>query len=92
VAVIGRRVRRADAATALASVAGYTVARRVGAGLAARHPTMWPGKSFDTHGRLGLGSSRPTRWIRRLSASARGWTASCDRTVRRRRWSPESAT
>jgi 2-keto-4-pentenoate hydratase/2-oxohepta-3-ene-1,7-dioic acid hydratase in catechol pathway len=54
VAVIGRRVRRADADTALASVAGYTV----GDDVSVRDwqqdtPTMWPGKSFDTHGPLG---------------------------------------
>src|SRR5882724_3437634 len=54
VAVIGRRVRRANADTALAAVAGYTV----GDDVSVRDwqqdtPTMWPGKSFDTHGPLG---------------------------------------
>jgi 2-keto-4-pentenoate hydratase/2-oxohepta-3-ene-1,7-dioic acid hydratase in catechol pathway len=54
VAVIGRRVHRADAAAAVASVAGYTV----GDDVSVRDwqqdtPTMWPGKSFDTHGPLG---------------------------------------
>jgi 2-keto-4-pentenoate hydratase/2-oxohepta-3-ene-1,7-dioic acid hydratase in catechol pathway len=54
VAVIGRRVHRADPAAALAAVAGYTV----GDDVSVRDwqqdtPTMWPGKSFDTHGPLG---------------------------------------
>src|SRR5882757_9382042 len=54
VAVIGRRVRRADAATALASVAGYTVGNDVSVrDWQQDTPTMWPGKSFDTHGPLG---------------------------------------
>jgi 2-keto-4-pentenoate hydratase/2-oxohepta-3-ene-1,7-dioic acid hydratase in catechol pathway len=54
VAVIGRRVHRAHPAAALAAVAGYTV----GDDVSVRDwqqdtPTMWPGKSFDTHGPLG---------------------------------------
>jgi len=54
VAVIGRRVRRADAATALESVAGYTVGNDVSVrDWQQDTPTMWPGKSFDTHGPLG---------------------------------------
>ena len=54
VAVIGRRVRRADAATALASVAGYTVGNDVSVrDWQQDTPTMWPGKSFDTHGPIG---------------------------------------
>jgi 2-keto-4-pentenoate hydratase/2-oxohepta-3-ene-1,7-dioic acid hydratase in catechol pathway len=54
VAVIGRRVRRADAASALASVAGYTVGNDVSVrDWQQDTPTMWPGKSFDTHGPLG---------------------------------------
>jgi 2-keto-4-pentenoate hydratase/2-oxohepta-3-ene-1,7-dioic acid hydratase in catechol pathway len=54
VAVIGRRVRRADAAAALASVAGYTVGNDVSVrDWQQDTPTMWPGKSFDTHGPLG---------------------------------------
>jgi 2-keto-4-pentenoate hydratase/2-oxohepta-3-ene-1,7-dioic acid hydratase in catechol pathway len=54
VAVIGRRVRRADPATALASVAGYTVGNDVSVrDWQQDTPTMWPGKSFDTHGPLG---------------------------------------
>jgi 2-keto-4-pentenoate hydratase/2-oxohepta-3-ene-1,7-dioic acid hydratase in catechol pathway len=54
VAVIGRRLRRADAATALASVAGYTVGNDVSVrDWQQDTPTMWPGKSFDTHGPLG---------------------------------------
>lgn len=54
VAVIGRRVRRADTATALASVAGYTVGNDVSVrDWQSDTPTMWPGKSFDTHGPLG---------------------------------------
>jgi 2-keto-4-pentenoate hydratase/2-oxohepta-3-ene-1,7-dioic acid hydratase in catechol pathway len=54
VAVIGRRVHRADAATALASVAGYTVGNDVSVrDWQQDTPTMWPGKSFDTHGPLG---------------------------------------
>jgi 2-keto-4-pentenoate hydratase/2-oxohepta-3-ene-1,7-dioic acid hydratase in catechol pathway len=54
VAVIGKRVRRADAATALASVAGYTVGNDVSVrDWQQDTPTMWPGKSFDTHGPIG---------------------------------------
>ena len=54
VAVIGRRVRRADVAAALASVAGYTVGNDVSVrDWQQDTPTMWPGKSFDTHGPLG---------------------------------------
>jgi 2-keto-4-pentenoate hydratase/2-oxohepta-3-ene-1,7-dioic acid hydratase in catechol pathway len=54
VAVIGRRVRRADPAAALASVAGYTVGNDVSVrDWQSDTPTMWPGKSFDTHGPLG---------------------------------------
>jgi 2-keto-4-pentenoate hydratase/2-oxohepta-3-ene-1,7-dioic acid hydratase in catechol pathway len=54
VAVIGRRVRRADPATALASVAGYTVGNDVSVrDWQQDTPTMWPGKSFDTHGPIG---------------------------------------
>jgi 2-keto-4-pentenoate hydratase/2-oxohepta-3-ene-1,7-dioic acid hydratase in catechol pathway len=54
VAVIGRRVRRADTATALAAVAGYTVGNDVSVrDWQQDTPTMWPGKSFDTHGPLG---------------------------------------
>jgi 2-keto-4-pentenoate hydratase/2-oxohepta-3-ene-1,7-dioic acid hydratase in catechol pathway len=54
VAVIGQRVRRADAVTALASVAGYTVGNDVSVrDWQQDTPTMWPGKSFDTHGPLG---------------------------------------
>jgi 2-keto-4-pentenoate hydratase/2-oxohepta-3-ene-1,7-dioic acid hydratase in catechol pathway len=53
-AVIGRRVRRVDPATALASVAGYTVGNDVSVrDWQQDTPTMWPGKSFDTHGPLG---------------------------------------
>jgi 2-keto-4-pentenoate hydratase/2-oxohepta-3-ene-1,7-dioic acid hydratase in catechol pathway len=54
VAVIGGRIRRVDAATALASVAGYTVGNDVSVrDWQQDTPTMWPGKSFDTHGPLG---------------------------------------
>lgn len=54
VAVIGRRVRRADAATALAAVAGYTVGNDVSVrDWQQDTPTMWPGKSFDSHGPIG---------------------------------------
>ncbi|MDT5100570.1 MAG: hypothetical protein QOC76_4307 [Mycobacterium sp.] len=54
VAVVGRRVRRADPATALASIAGYTVGNDVSVrDWQQNTPTMWPGKSFDTHGPLG---------------------------------------
>ncbi|HXO53173.1 MAG TPA: fumarylacetoacetate hydrolase family protein, partial [Mycobacterium sp.] len=54
VAVIGKRVRRADAATALGSVAGYTVGNDVSVrDWQQDTPTMWPGKSFDTHGPIG---------------------------------------
>jgi 2-keto-4-pentenoate hydratase/2-oxohepta-3-ene-1,7-dioic acid hydratase in catechol pathway len=54
VAVIGRRVRRADPSTAFASVAGYTVGNDVSVrDWQQDTPTMWPGKSFDTHGPLG---------------------------------------
>jgi 2-keto-4-pentenoate hydratase/2-oxohepta-3-ene-1,7-dioic acid hydratase in catechol pathway len=54
VAVIGRRVHRADAATALAAVAGYTVGNDVSVrDWQQDTPTMWPGKSFDTHGPIG---------------------------------------
>jgi 2-keto-4-pentenoate hydratase/2-oxohepta-3-ene-1,7-dioic acid hydratase in catechol pathway len=54
VAVIGRRVRRADPAEALASVAGYTVGNDVSVrDWQQDTPTMWPGKSFDTHGPIG---------------------------------------
>ena len=54
VAVIGRRVRRAGVAAALASVAGYTVGNDVSVrDWQQDTPTMWPGKSFDTHGPLG---------------------------------------
>jgi 2-keto-4-pentenoate hydratase/2-oxohepta-3-ene-1,7-dioic acid hydratase in catechol pathway len=54
VAVIGRRVRRADTAIALASVAGYTVGNDVSVrDWQQNTPTMWPGKSFDTHGPIG---------------------------------------
>jgi 2-keto-4-pentenoate hydratase/2-oxohepta-3-ene-1,7-dioic acid hydratase in catechol pathway len=54
VAVIGRRVRRADPATAIAAVAGYTVGNDVSVrDWQQDTPTMWPGKSFDTHGPIG---------------------------------------
>ena len=54
VAVIGRRVRRADPAAALASVAGYMVGNDVSVrDWQSDTPTMWPGKSFETHGPLG---------------------------------------
>ena len=54
VAVIGRRVRRADPSTALASVAGYMVGNDVSVrDWQQDTPTMWPGKSFDTHGPIG---------------------------------------
>jgi 2-keto-4-pentenoate hydratase/2-oxohepta-3-ene-1,7-dioic acid hydratase in catechol pathway len=54
VAVIGRRLRRADPATALAAVAGYTVGNDVSVrDWQQDTPTMWPGKSFDTHGPIG---------------------------------------
>src|ERR1700738_4429781 len=54
VAVIGRRLRRADPATAIAAVAGYTVGNDVSVrDWQQDTPTMWPGKSFDTHGPLG---------------------------------------
>jgi 2-keto-4-pentenoate hydratase/2-oxohepta-3-ene-1,7-dioic acid hydratase in catechol pathway len=54
VAVIGRRLRRADATAALASVAGYTVGNDVSVrDWQQDTQTMWPGKSFDTHGPLG---------------------------------------
>src|ERR1700704_4572716 len=54
VGVIGQRVRGAEAATALASVAGYTVGNDVSVrDWKQDTPTMWPGKSFDTHGPIG---------------------------------------
>jgi len=54
VVVIGRRLRRADPATAMTSVAGYTVGNDVSVrDWQQNTPTMWPGKSFDTHGPLG---------------------------------------
>ena len=54
VAVIGRRARRVDPPTAIASVAGYTVGNDVSVrDWQQDTPTMWPGKSFDTHGPLG---------------------------------------
>ena len=54
VAVLGRRLRRADPATALAAVAGYTVGNDVSVrDWQQDTPTMWPGKSFDTHGPIG---------------------------------------
>jgi 2-keto-4-pentenoate hydratase/2-oxohepta-3-ene-1,7-dioic acid hydratase in catechol pathway len=54
VAVIGRRTRRVDPADALRSVAGYTVGNDVSVrDWQQDTPTMWPGKSFDTHGPLG---------------------------------------
>ncbi len=54
VAVIGQRLRRADPATAHGSVAGYTVGNDVSVrDWQQDTPTMWPGKSFDTHGPIG---------------------------------------
>jgi 2-keto-4-pentenoate hydratase/2-oxohepta-3-ene-1,7-dioic acid hydratase in catechol pathway len=54
VAVIGARLRRADPATAIAAVAGYTVGNDVSVrDWQQDTPTMWPGKSFDTHGPIG---------------------------------------
>jgi 2-keto-4-pentenoate hydratase/2-oxohepta-3-ene-1,7-dioic acid hydratase in catechol pathway len=54
VVVIGKRTRRADEAEAMASVAGYTVGNDVSVrDWQQDTPTMWPGKSFDTHGPLG---------------------------------------
>jgi 2-keto-4-pentenoate hydratase/2-oxohepta-3-ene-1,7-dioic acid hydratase in catechol pathway len=54
VVVIGRRVRRADPATAMAGVAGYMVGNDVSVrDWQQNTPTMWPGKSFDTHGPVG---------------------------------------
>ena len=54
VAVIGRRLRRADPATAIAAVVGYTVGNDVSVrDWQQDTPTMWPGKSFDTHGPIG---------------------------------------
>ena len=53
VAVIGQRLRRADP-VALAAVAGYTVGNDVSVrDWQQDTPTMWPGKSFDTHGPIG---------------------------------------
>ena len=54
VVVIGRRTRRVDAAQAMDSVAGYLVGNDVSVrDWQQDTPTMWPGKSFDTHGPLG---------------------------------------
>ena len=94
VAVIGRRVRRADAATALGVGRRlHRGQRRVGTRLAAghadhvarqelRHPRA--DRAVDRHRRRG-GSGGPRR-------SAPGSTANCARTARRRRWSPGSPT
>jgi 2-keto-4-pentenoate hydratase/2-oxohepta-3-ene-1,7-dioic acid hydratase in catechol pathway len=52
--LLERRVRRADAATLLASVAGYTVGNDVSIrDWQQDTPMMWLGKSFDTHGPVG---------------------------------------
>jgi 2-keto-4-pentenoate hydratase/2-oxohepta-3-ene-1,7-dioic acid hydratase in catechol pathway len=54
VVVIGRRLRRADSTAAIAAVAGYTVGNDVSVrDWQQDTPTMWPGKSFDTHGPIG---------------------------------------
>jgi len=54
VVVIGRRTRRVDAAHAMGAVAGYVVGNDVSVrDWQQDTPTMWPGKSFDTHGPLG---------------------------------------
>jgi 2-keto-4-pentenoate hydratase/2-oxohepta-3-ene-1,7-dioic acid hydratase in catechol pathway len=54
VVVIGKRTRRIDEAAAMASVAGYTVGNDVSVrDWQQDTPTLWPGKSFDTHGPLG---------------------------------------
>jgi 2-keto-4-pentenoate hydratase/2-oxohepta-3-ene-1,7-dioic acid hydratase in catechol pathway len=54
VAVIGRRLRRADPQSAIAAVAGYTVGNDVSVrDWQQDTPTMWPGKSFDSHGPIG---------------------------------------
>src|SRR3982074_3672028 len=53
-AVTGGRLRPADPATAIAAVAGYTVGNDVSVrDWQQDTPTMWPGKSFDTHGPIG---------------------------------------
>lgn len=54
VVVIGKRTRRIDEAAAMTSVAGYTVGNDVSVrDWQQDTPTMWPGKSFDTHGPIG---------------------------------------
>jgi 2-keto-4-pentenoate hydratase/2-oxohepta-3-ene-1,7-dioic acid hydratase in catechol pathway len=54
IAVIGQRLRRADPSAAIAGVAGYTVGNDVSVrDWQQDTPTMWPGKSFDTHGPIG---------------------------------------
>jgi 2-keto-4-pentenoate hydratase/2-oxohepta-3-ene-1,7-dioic acid hydratase in catechol pathway len=52
--VIGRRARRLDEAEAMASVAGYLVCNDVSVrDWQFDTPTVWLGKSFETHGPLG---------------------------------------
>jgi len=54
VVVIGRPTRRVSAAQAMGAVAGYMVGNDVSVrDWQQDTPTMWPGKSFDTHGPLG---------------------------------------
>jgi 2-keto-4-pentenoate hydratase/2-oxohepta-3-ene-1,7-dioic acid hydratase in catechol pathway len=54
VVVIGRRTRRVGATDAIGAVAGYLVGNDVSVrDWQQDTPTMWPGKSFDTHGPIG---------------------------------------
>jgi 2-keto-4-pentenoate hydratase/2-oxohepta-3-ene-1,7-dioic acid hydratase in catechol pathway len=52
--VIGHRARRLSVDGAAAAIAGYTVCNDVSVrDWQAETPTIWPGKSFDTHGPIG---------------------------------------
>jgi 2-keto-4-pentenoate hydratase/2-oxohepta-3-ene-1,7-dioic acid hydratase in catechol pathway len=54
VVVIGRRTRRVAVTDAIGAVAGYLVGNDVSVrDWQQDTPTMWPGKSFDTHGPIG---------------------------------------
>ena len=66
-AVIGKAAKLVSEGDAKSHVFGYTVANDVSARDWQFHtPTFTMGKSFDTHGPIGRGSSRRTRCLTRM--------------------------
>ena len=80
--VIGRRCRHVRAEDAADVIAGYLIVDDVSVRDWQIQTPQWSlSKSFDTHGPMVRGSSRPTRSaIRTASTSGRSSTASCGRS------------